>query len=307
MKKISIFIGFLFFVFACSNKSFSQYYFYDENYYDNPVMIEAGLSSNAMNCLTDLGGQKGIGKKFIKDLNIGTTNASFGAFVGVNIKNKINIRLEATTGQVSAYDSVLSGITDIARSRYYRNLNFRSKITEYSALVEVHPLFIFRDYESLDMEPPKFSPYGLIGVGLFNFNPQALVGENTWVDLKPLSTEGQGFKEYPDVKPYDLRQVNIPLGLGVRYELSPIVNLRAEVIYRLLSTDYLDDVSGQYIDPVVFYNYLSGTNLNNALILNDRQIDKYWGPGGKRGNPKNDDGYFSVNFKASILFRQRIR
>ena len=40
---------------------------------------------------------------------------------------------------------------------------------------------------------------GLIGVGYFSFNPQAKLG-NRWIDLQPLSTEGQGFPEYPDRK-----------------------------------------------------------------------------------------------------------
>ncbi len=49
----------------CSQKASAQYYFYDDQYYDNPWFFEVGGSLGAMNCLTDIVGKKGIGKKFI--------------------------------------------------------------------------------------------------------------------------------------------------------------------------------------------------------------------------------------------------
>ena len=284
-----------------------QYYFYDGSYYNSDVLFEVGLSGGAMNSLTDLGGKAGIGGPFVKDFNIGTTNPAVGFFVSGAYQDKFGLRLEATYGKVSAYDSILKGVTDIAIERYNRNLNFRSSITEFSAMAEIHPLKIFIDYQSLDKDPPRYSPYLLGGIGYFSFNPQAYY-ENKWIDLQPLSTEGQGFAEYPDRKPYKLKQFNFPLGGGVKYELSPFLNLRAEFVLRKLNTDYLDDCSKQYIDPTVFYNHLSGAQLINALLLNDRQIEKHVGEGGPRGKDKNNDSYFSFNIKASlVLGRSRIR
>lgn len=40
----------------------AQYYFYNDKYYENEVVVELGLSGGLMNSLTDLGGKKGIGK-----------------------------------------------------------------------------------------------------------------------------------------------------------------------------------------------------------------------------------------------------
>ena len=48
----------------------SQYYFYNSTYLEPPVIIEAGLSGGAINCFTDLGGNQGPGKAFIKDMNL---------------------------------------------------------------------------------------------------------------------------------------------------------------------------------------------------------------------------------------------
>jgi hypothetical protein len=288
----------------------AQYYFYNDSYYDKPVQFELGGSIGFMNCLTDLGGKKGIGKRFIKDLNFGNNNLAGGVYFSALYKYAIGLRLEAAFGKVSADDKVLESVPagDIAKARYNRNLNFQSTISEFSLITELHPLFLFIDWESRDESPPNFSPYFLAGVGYFSFNPQANINGRV-VDLQPLSTEGQGFKEYPDRKPYKLKQVNFPLGVGLKYELSSLINLRGEFVYRILNTDYLDDVSTNYIDPALFAsNGLTGSRLNNALLLHDRQLEPLTGIGSKRGSPAEKDGFFSFNLKIGLAIgRERVR
>jgi hypothetical protein len=308
MKKLQLFTVLFILVFA-AQKTTAQYYFYDNNYYDNPVVYELGASVGAMNCLTDLGGKKGIGKKFIKDLNFGNTQLSGGIYFSAIYKNAVALRLEGTFGQVKAYDSVLTKVKASTYGRYERNLSFRSNITEFMAVAEFHPLYIFKKYDE-NTSPPRYSPYILGGIGFFSFNPQAKLS-NRWVDLQPLSTEGQGFAEYPKRKPYSLHQISIPVGIGVKYDLTPMLNIRAEAVYRILNTDYLDDVSTTYIDPNVFSNYFTGTKLTNALLLNDRQYEldptHITVDGDQRGNPKNNDAYFSFNIKVGLIFgRDRI-
>lgn len=297
------------FAMGISKNTSAQYYFYDNDYYDSPLLFEVGGSLNAMNCLTDIGGKKGIGKKFVKDLNLGKTSVAGGVFVSATYKNAVAFRIEGTFGTVQANDNVLSGVTDIAKERFNRNLSFKSSITEISGVFELHPMFIFIDWANRDNTPPRYSPYLLAGVGYYSFNPQAeLNGE--WIDLQPLSTEGQGFKEYPDRKVYKLKQANIPLGIGLKYELSQFLNLRAEFVYRKLFTDYLDDVSTRYIDPTLFYEYFSPDKAALAATMADRQIQSRTNPAGgsKRGSDKEKDAYFSFNLKVSLLLgRERIR
>lgn len=310
MKRI-LFVASMLFGLLCNTQlSQAQYYFYNDSYYDNPVMFEIGGSAGAMNCLTDLGGNEGIGKRFVKDLNYGKTTMTGGAYIGVLYKNALGARLEAAFGNVSADDAILADVptTDIARTRFNRNLNFQSKITEFSLMAEAHPYFLFIDWESRDEEPPRYSPYLLAGIGYYSFNPQAKVG-NKLIDLQPLSTEGQGLKEYPDRPVYKLKQFNFPLGVGVKFELSPLLNLRTEFVYRILTTDYLDDCSRTYIDPSVYANNgFTGTRLQNALLLNYREINgQNTQPGGKRGSPTQNDAFFSFNIKLGInLGRQSI-
>lgn len=293
-------------------RSSAQYYFYNDSYYDTPLMFEVGVSVGAMNCLTDIGGNKGIGAKFTKDLNIGRTEFTGGAYMAMMFKYTVGLRFEANFGRISAYDSVLSDVpkTDIARARYNRNLSFRSTISEIALVAEFHPLFAFVDYNAREGEPPRLSPYILGGISYFAFNPQAKLN-GRWVDLQPLRTEGQGFAEYPDRKPYKLNALGIPLGAGVKYELSPMFNMRLEFMYRASNTDYLDDVSTTYIDKSLYSNYFAGNKLVNAVLLSDRQRGEYLPqtlPGKKRGNVKDKDNFFSANLKIGIgIGRERIR
>ncbi len=312
MKQKIFVIGSLLLLLGFCQKASAQYYFYNDTYYDTPLLFEVGGSVGAINCLTDLGGKKGIGKKFVKDLNLGKTSMQGGIYIGAMYKYSIGFRLEAMFGKLSANDNVLVDVDvkDIARARYNRNLNFRTNITEYSFITEIHPLFIFIDWTARDGDPPRISPYLLGGIGYYSFNPQGNIGKK-WVDLQPLHTEGQGFVEYPDRKNYKLKQINFPVGLGIKYELNDFLNLRGEFMYRILRTDYLDDVSTTYIDPLAFTNPENGLSIAqqvNAFKFSDRQLDKVTGPGGKRGSPAQKDAYFTFNLKLGIgIGRERIR
>ena len=312
MKKITVFLGVILMLTLCVEKASAQYYFYDNKYYDNPVTFELGGSIAAMNCFTDLGGNKGIGKKFVKDLNLGKTQLAGSISLTAMYNYMFALRLEATFGSVTAEDKVLKKVAPSTFGRYERNLSFKSKITDFMLGLEIHPLYILNSFSMDDeKEPPLFSPYLLAGVGFFSFKPQAKLTNGKWIDLQPLSTEGQGFAEYPDRKPYKLNQLNLPLGLGVKYELGSTLSLRAEFVYRKINTDYLDDVSSlYYIDPTLYANYFTGAKLTNALLLNDRRYEldpTNNKTSDERGNPNNKDAFFTFNVKIGYTFgRQKI-
>ena len=276
--------------------------------YGNNFSFEAGISLGPMNSLTDIGGTPGLGQRGPKDLNIKSTTL-FGSLYAMAIyKQFLAFRLEGTFGSVKSNDSLLAGIgtSNKAIGRYNRNLSFRSPIYEISLTAELHPIELFGVFDP-ESSAPRLSPYLIGGIGLFHFNPQANLN-GQWIDLQPLHTEGEGFSEYPDRKVYKLTQINIPLGVGVLYQLSSKFNLRLEYINRKLFTDYLDDVHSTYIDPSLFSKYLSGNELTDALILNNRRkpgvpdLLTTARPGGRRGNPANNDSYFTINVKVGFVF-----
>ena len=286
----------------------AQYYYYNNKYYESPVVFEIGGSFGVMNSLTDLGGKKGIGLNFIKDLRWKTAKPSYGVYLMAMYKNAIGVRLEGTFGEVTGFDSILRNVAFSTSGRFERNLSFKSRISELQLGVEIHPLF-FKDFE--DQEPPRFSPYGVIGAGIFSFDPQAKLN-GQWYSLQPLHTEGQGFAEYPDHKIYQLNQVNIIAGLGLKYEINSFLNARLEFVHRILSTDYLDDVSNKdFIDPTLFYNYLTPNQaaiaqqlFNRTNELNPGDIQTY---PAFRGDPTDNDSYFTIQLKVGIMLGRQKR
>ncbi len=306
MKKVAVLISLCTILTGLSLRSYGQYYYYDDDYYDNDWVYELGGSIGIMNCFTDLGGKKGFGKPFIKDLNIGNTKLAGSAFLSAMYKNKYAVRLEYTFGRIGAYDSILKPIQAHSGGRSYRNQTVRRKISEFSVMVESPPLFVFIDWPGKDVPPPRFSPYIVAGLAYFSFNPQTNI-DGRWIDLQPLHTEGEGFAEYPSRKNYKLNQISFPFGLGVKYELSRDFNLRVELAPRITRTDYLDDVSTRYINPSVFQNHLSGQALADALLVNDRRLPQSGvviNPKGgqRRGDPTDNDAYFTVLLKVGYTF-----
>ncbi|MEO7960315.1 MAG: hypothetical protein ABIR19_02140 [Ginsengibacter sp.] len=300
MKQTAIF---LFLISAISLQSIAQYDYVSDPYYTSKYSVELGGSLGVMNSFTDLGGHKGIGKGFITDLNIGNTKLAGSVYVSIAYQNFIVLRFEGSYGYVKANDHALTKNSGDAIFRYSRNLSFRSEINEIMLATEIHPVYA-RRYAAGE-HIPLLSPYLVGGIGYFSFKPQAHLDGN-WVSLQPLSTEGQGFSEYPDRKKYSLHQFNFPVGAGLKYKFSPVVNGAVECVYRILNTDYLDDVSTNYIDREVFSKHLTGKNLENALLLNDRKneinpsLSAF--PGEQRGNPGKNDAYFTINFKLGLVF-----
>ena len=299
-------------VLAClfiSHLSFCQYYFYNNRYYDRDLLFEINISAGAMNCLTDIGGRSGKGKGFLKDLNISNTKMCAGISAGLIYRYSLGLRLEGSMGSVQAYDSILKNDQAEGKFRYKRNLNFKSTISELILLAELYPIRILFPVQEGEKTPP-FAPYITGGIGLFRFNPQANL-DGIWIDLAPLHTEGQNFSEYPERKPYALTQLNFPIGIGCKYELSPLFSVRLEVLHRITQTDYLDDVSTRYIDPNLFSKYLPADKISTALALHDRQRElnpqHVTIPGSIRGHDNKNDSYFTIQLKLGFTIGRELR
>lgn len=280
------------------------YYFYDDRHYEGTFLVEIGIKSGVINALTDIGGKSGPGKQFIKDLNPVFSRPCFSFYTGLLYKERIGIRLQYTSGTVTAADSILKSVRQTTGGRYERNLSFRSPIREFAFLIECRPLNFRNDYLR-DKEPSRFSPYLLAGAGIFSFDPQAKL-DGQWYSLQPLHTEGQGFASYPESRPYSLKQKNLLAGGGLQYEINAWLIGRLEFIHRFLKTDYLDDVSQDYyIDPVYFDQELRASKARLARQLFDRRAEV--DPGHKhnnyyqRGNPRDKDAYFSFEISLGFL------
>lgn len=272
--------------------SFSQYG-------DKSTYWEAGLTLGPSNFLGDIGGNPGRGTTFLKDNTFNTTTLSFGLWAAYVPKPYLSVRLALNFGKLQADDADIKGKGGLEEARKIRNSNFRSKLTEFLVLAEVYPTVLLEN----DPEDTwlKLRPYGVVGVGVFKFKPQGTdPATGNWVDLQPLHTEGQGFPEYPDRKAYKLTQLNIPMGVGVKYFLTETFHVALEVVHRKTFTDYIDDVSTTYVNPATFYSNLPLAQAQLAERMANKSglnTPTRFQPGAKRGTATNNDAYYTVNLK----------
>jgi hypothetical protein len=259
--------------------------------------LEAGLNLGPSNFLGDLGGNKGLGKTFLKDNNIEFTKIISGAFLTFYPAEWLGIRLSGQHTRIEGDDAIINTKGGAEMNRFNRNLNFRSNITEFYIAAEILPTVF---WEQDDYLAGKLRPYGVAGIGIFSYNPQTQLN-GKWVDLRPLHTEGQGFPQFPDRKEYGKTAYAFPLGVGIKYYATEKFTVGIEAIHRFTTTDYIDDVSTKYIDPNLFVANLPAAEAALALQLNNRNIipsvPSFSAPGAIRGDPTENDGYYSIAVK----------
>lgn len=219
---------------------------------------------------------------------------ALGVYGRVNFNPRISWKTQLYAGRIQAQDAWSDNVYDQAR-----NLSFRSDIFELSTQLE----FNFFNF-ILDHPKYYFTPYVFLGFGVFRHNPQAYY-EGEWVDLQPLGTEGQQFPDYSGNEPYALYQVCVPFGGGFKYSVTKGFSIGLEIGYRATFTDYLDDVSTEYIDKGVL---AAGVNGGLAAALSDRSgevLDEPIGVEGRqRGNGQNTDAYMFTGITIAYTIRQ---
>ncbi len=261
--------------------------------------FELGIGIGPMFFLGDLGGSKGIGRTFVKDLDFPLTKITKGLYINVYPAEWLGFRIAANMGYLEGDDAQAPNKGGAERFRLERNLKFKSNLSEAYAAIEVYPTVFFEQYDGL---AHKLRPFGILGAGMFHFNPKgeyiAPNGTSTWVELKPLRLEGQGMAEYPTRKPYPLTQMAVMMGGGFKYYLTDGLYVGFEILHRKTFTDYIDDVSTKYIDPRYFDVYLTPQQAAWARQLEYRE--NLYNPAvsrryinTQRGDPNQNDAYFS--------------
>ncbi|MDP4284529.1 MAG: DUF6089 family protein [Bacteroidota bacterium] len=210
--------------------------------------------------------------------------------VHLNIKyntgNFINFRAGIGFGTVAGNDkyNTAKGLKD-------RNLNFKTNILEANAGVEI-PL----------IDPGLYYayPYIFACVGVFHFNPYTFDSNHVKTFLQPLSTEGEGLTQYPGRKKYSLTQICFPVGFGWKFIINDKLEICYELGYRFLFTDYLDDVSKNYVNLDV----LSQAKGPKAVEMSYRKNAPFQEEGLPRGNPTVNDSYFFTGIKIGLVLGQ---
>ncbi len=184
--------------------------------------------------------------------------------------------------------------------RYTRNLSFRNNLYEFSAqgiwdIFGNHGTFLNR---------VPWTPYVFTGVAVFYHEPKGLVPEmnyhnagpptpmadaGKWVKLRELGTEGQfSNQDIEKGETYGPVQISVPIGVGVRVQLNKRMDFAFEIGYKILFFDYIDDVSGKFVD-------LGALDGELAQVMSDRSIE----PTSASGAVRNQEKILSITREIS--------
>ena len=266
--------------------------------------------------------------------DVGLTKPGFSISYESRVAPRYSVRGNFLYGTRSGADRESADQSDLTNGvfRFNRNLSFRNRISELSAMVVVD---LFKN-ASFYTDRVRFAPYIFFGAGLLHHNPQAKVplkdlqgnelqNAGEWVDLKALGTEGQnanltqGDANY-GIKPYNLIQPVIPVGMGVRIRLNDQCDISWEISVRYLFSDYIDDVSRNYVDLGVLgdnelakamsyrTNEIMTPNYQYTSERDGQQYSVLAGYGheredSKRGNMYNNDLYSVVSIRLSYIVK----
>ncbi|HEX8462256.1 MAG TPA: DUF6089 family protein [Segetibacter sp.] len=203
-----------------------------------------------------------------------------------NITDKLAIRSEYSFAKIGADDKKTSNPRVLSR-----NLNFKTNIQEFSLMGE---------YDIWSLYTHSITPYVFAGLGVYKFDPYTFDEANRKINLRVLSTEGQGFATGRKV--YKTTQLNIPIGGGLKYALSEDIHLGFELGLRVLTTDYLDDVSATYIDQNVLLAQRGALAVQLAYRGDELKppAGTYPAGGTLRGNSKVNDFYYFGQLRLSF-------
>lgn len=216
-----------------------------------------GVSVNAVNYYGDLAPRP---QRISTDISF--TRPGLGLSYTYRFGPRYTIKGEFMYATLRGSDATSADSGDLQNGiyRYQRNLSFRNRVKELS-VVAIFDLF---ENQSTYISRVRWTPYAFLGIAAFHHNPQAkapatdlsgnpLPEAGQWVDLRKLGTEGQysillDTDVNSGIKPYKQFQMAIPFGIGARFRFNEVMDLSADIGFRYTFTDYLDDVSQNYVD-----------------------------------------------------------
>lgn len=255
---------------------------------------EYGFALGVSNYLGDIGGKEKTRRDFVSDMKLSKTRWNTGGFVRYKWRPKVSLKLAFDYLRIEGDDKLSSN-----PARNARNLNFRNDIFDLAFTGQV---FFYEDNDLGNTYRYKngFRAYFFGGLGAYYHNPKALYNDE-WVKLRPLKTEGVSYS------PIGL---NIPVGIGCYFTFEKKHRIGFELNWRTTFTDYLDDISADYIDT-------RGLDPTTAALSNrtpelsglDPKFARNFGFDygrnitQKRGDKTNKDSYTTASLSYSYVIR----
>jgi hypothetical protein len=270
-----------------------------------------GVNINGMSYVGELDPSPGLFSPGVK-----FTRPNIGVCYIRKFTRRLSLRGNISYGTIEGNDYLNASYSEKDIYRKVRNLSFKSNIWEVKADVIVDLIRFWGKYEKRH----DYVPYVFAGIAYFHHNPRARTPASMggrYVDLQPLALEG---------KHYSLNQIALPVGLGFRYKIDKRIDVAFEIGLRFTFTDYLDDVSGNYIGKQSFNDdqlKIAMQDRSMEAINQDPQLAAwasqrlvnsggttsvagYGNAGDQRGNPKRNDMYIVTGFHLTYILQPRI-
>lgn len=200
------------------------------------VMVSYSLNAQSLEFGIGLGALNYSGDMDTPSFSDNITNTGFGLQLNARyyLNHFIAIRGNVIYGKVKGDDRKSS-----AEWQLERNLRFSSSYFEGAILGELYFLNFSENSAS-----SKLKPYLIGGFSFFKFNPMTdYRGVN--YELQPLGTEGQGLPGFAER--YSLTSTALLFGGGIKLMINEKSSLNFELVAHRTNTDYLDDLSGDYV------------------------------------------------------------
>jgi hypothetical protein len=299
-----------------NNKRIASYRGKKRGFGRDKIYTAVGVSVSALNYYGDIAP---LPKRISTDISF--TRPAIGVSLAHRFGPRYTLMGQFMYGTLSASDAKETTATGEGQFRNTRNLSFRNRIKELSVLAYFD---LFKN-ESTYISRVAWTPYAYIGIAAFINNPEAqapatdlqgnaLPEAGKWVALRPLHTEG---------KSYGLVQPAIPFGVGARFRINEVMDLWGDIGFRYTFTDYIDDVSGNYVALTSLKSPLaqamayrsneiypngakpgSGTQNSGLLDKNGQPVylvSGYGAAGDKRGSSNNRDIYMVTTIRLTYI------
>lgn len=232
------------------------------------VMILTRLSLHAQSRWEVGAGIGGVG--YLGDLNKqGLLSKEFHAGMSGHVRKYINdfvaLRYNFQVGKLCGRDSHYP-------DRRSRNLMFESRFMENALLVEwdfynMNPLFYRQRYGFQSI----FSPYFFMGIAFIYNNPKP----NFKDTQTPYAWIREGIETDRNAQ-YRHTHIVFPIGMGIKYDLSPEWIVGFEVTLRIATTDYLDGISYSGNSKRNDAYQMANLHLIRRLGLSSMKIRRKW-------------------------------
>lgn len=261
---------------------------------------DIGAQVGAANYLGEMGGKGSTRRDFVADMKFSKTQFTAGGFARYKFSSLISAQVGLNWVRIEGADN-----TSTNPGRVGRNLSFQDDIVELSVTGQVF-FYEMPDLGHTYRYRNDFKMYVFGGVAPFYYEPKTKSFDGETVKLRPLETEG---------KHYGPINVAIPVGLGLLFTIDKHHRIGWEFNWRTTFTDYLDDCSGNYVDPKTqsaesakYANRrdeLGNTDGIPGVIpaSNNYGWDEKNQVGYKRGDPSHKDTYLTTSLYYSYVIR----